>query len=208
MFDFKSFLELKADSSTNFMVSNKQLVKIRPKYNTEYEDTLLKKYKVMNDESLRQKPDRRSTRILQSLQGDNMDIINSLTENYSEIIKSFRSLCSSIKSDEEAKFYLEAVSYNIEEAERLFNEQSVEVQETINVIMVLPDKREVKHKVANTESLWEIGSILYAATKDNREFKVINSENNKVIGFEEMTSMNFKDYGFKNQCTLKIEFIN
>ena len=145
---------------------------------------------------------------MQSLQGDNMDIINSLTENYSEIIKSFRSLCSSIKSDEEAKFYLEAVSYNIEEAERLFNEQSVEVQETINVIMVLPDKREVKHKVANTESLWEIGSILYAATKDNREFKVINSENNKVIGFEEMTSMNFKDYGFKNQCTLKIEFIN
>ena len=178
--------------------------KIHEPFTMEFEEELLRKYTAMKNEVKPRFNPRQST----NFASNNSDIL--VYDTFSKIDqdkeKDLMAICPEIKTIEEARFFLEATSYNLEEAEKLYNGEAPEEIKSLEVTLVLPNQ-DVKERFASSTLMWEICEAVYKVTQEAKELKITNADNMKEILMEEMSSMSFEQYGFRDTCVLMIEFI-
>lgn len=180
---------------------------VRPKFSLDYEEELIKKYTKMKKEGNFKKDLRKSCHFANQSTESNILMFDTLSNMDEENVKMLMAICPNIKSKEEAKFYLEASSYDLQEAEQLFYDESIEVKRFIDVTIILPNNGQVKDRYLSSQLMWEICETIFKATNSAKEFKVVNSATGNEISIEELSSMTFDNYGFQDSCTLLLEFI-
>lgn len=199
-----------------------KVLKIHEEFTFDYEEELKKKYSgLKNDQKdkIQAKDGKQNNDDMESSYGIIMENYSSRDFSNLEV---FRALCPDIKSDEEARFYLEATSNNVEEAEKLYREdhfenkkpivdqgkQDQKTQATIiNVTIQLADNKKISHTFLKSDFIWEIGPLVYQATGSNKEFRSKVIETNKCLSMEELSFMTFSQLNIQNSCTFIIEFL-
>ena len=182
------------------------------KFTFELEEDLLKKYSSFKeDKKIRKGGNRKSMAIVCDQKNQNdLIIFDSFKGMDEDNISMLMAICPEIQKRESARFLLEASSYDLEEAEKLFYEQKEERKSKgtyIQIKMIFPDKREIEKKFLNTDSLWEIGAVVFQNTKCAKEFKLVHKETGNEIDVEGLVSMTFQEYGLEGSCTLIVSFV-
>lgn len=193
-------------------------LEIHEEFTFDYEEELKKRYSgLKNDQRLKIQDV-----VKKQPKAERNSVYGIIMENYSSgdfsKLGVFRALCPEIKSDEEATFYLEATSNNIEEAEKLYREdhqdckkppinQSKQDLKTINVTIQLADNKKLSHTFLKSDIIWEIGPLVYQATGSYKEFRARVLESTKWLGMEELSIMTFSQLNIQDSCTFIIEFL-
>lgn len=176
-------------------------------YSTELEEVLIKKYMTLKADSNGDKRIRPRSEIFYTTSLENsLILVDALTNEDSEKTSMLLALCPSIKSVEAAKFYLEASHYDVEQAEKLYNDQINTSTKEIVVNLKLPNGVLITFKFNESDYLWEIGQVLFEATEIPQDFRVF-TEDATPIPTEDLASMTFSQYGFTGSVTLIIEFL-
>ena len=195
-FNLADFVGLRSQASGAQDSSASKLAYFKSKVpqpvDTDLETGILSKYQALNYQN-RQKSVNIMRRSSASI------LIDDFRQDDEDKVSKLSQICG---SEVNARFFLEAAGFNLQEAEQIYRGShkshpssfpAATRDYTVNVTLKFANDLQFSKDYSSRSIIWEIGSDVFRQSSINSEFSVFIEELSKSLSSDEMSSMTFAD---------------